>query len=577
MRSPRARALLSVALSGCLCAAGASLGAAGPAATCAALVPWIVALERARTWRAAAGLAALMAAVFVVAVFPWFPGAVARYSGGSTGLIWALFVLGSPVLAPQLFAFALVRWTVLHGARAGRPAGAGDRVRAAIAACGAFVAADVFFPKLFFDTLGIGLSPSSLLRQGADIAGVHGLTVLALAVNVLLAEAVLRAVPSLADSISDEDTKSAQTPRDPTSGPWPRRAAAPAGAALALLAVAALYGAVRTGGFHDVDPERTILVGAVQANLTAYDKLRAEQGAAGAMAAILDRHVGMSRELLGDGPVHVLVWPETVYPTTFGTPKGEGAKVFEDALRDFVAASGVPLVFGAYEADGDREHNAMFFAQPGDRGLAVESYRKRMLFPLTEWVPEAIDSPWLRRTLPWTGRWSRGPGPRTVKLGVPGQPAVSVLPLVCYDAVVPDHVAAGAALGADMIVTISNDAWFPSERAAELHLASAALRSVETRLPQVRVTVSGISALILPAGDIPARSGWETAAKMRVEVPLFARAAPPARWLAPWLGPVAGLAALALIADAVRRARGARAVNPGSATPGSRERRRKKR
>lgn len=584
MVSPRAQAVVAVALSGGLCAVGASLGPAAPAATCVALVPWILALDRARTWRATMGLAALMAAVFVGVVFPWFPGAVARYSGGSSAGVWCLFVAASPLLAPQLFAFAAVRRIVLSG-------GARDHVRAAIAACGAFVAVDALFPKLFFDTLGIGLSSSSLLRQGAEVAGVHGLTVLALAVNELVAAAVRRAVPAIGGGMPLDPV---EAPLRPESGAvvW-RRAAAPMGAALGVLAAAAIHGAIRLHTWREREPETTVLLGGVQANLTAYDKLRAEHGAFEAMDAIVGRHLRMSREILDEGPVDVIVWPETVYPTTFGAPKGEGARVFEAAVRDFVAASGVPLVFGAYEANGAREHNTAFFLEPRDV-LGGQRYAKRMLFPLTEWVPEAIDSPWLRRTLPWTGRWSRGPGPRTFELELRGRPPVRMLPLICYDAVVPGHVAEGAALGADMIVTLSNDAWFPSVQAAELHLASAALRSVETRLPQVRVTVSGISAVIAPTGEILARSGWETPAKLRVEVPIFARGAPPARWLAPWLGPVAGLAALALVGDALRRARSAPrgeerggtappapstpgAATRGAAPPGSRERRRKKR
>ena len=44
---------------------------------------------------------------------------------------------------------------------------------------------------------------------------------------------------------------------------------------------------------------------------------------------------------------------------------------------------------------------------------------------------------------------------------------------------------------------MSNDSWFTDYPVgARLHLAVAAFRSIETRLPQVRVTTNGLSAVI---------------------------------------------------------------------------------
>src|SRR5262249_24767107 len=157
----------------------------------------------------------------------------------------------------------------------------------------------------------------------------------------------------------------------------------------------------------------------------------------------------------------------------------------------------VPLVFGAYDVEAGREFNAAFFlTASADNRVSSSAYRKRMLFPLTEWVPDALDADWLRRALPWTGRWSRGPGPEVIKIALPDGRSISVVPLICYDVLFPGFVASAARRDADLIVTLSNDSWFPDERAPKLHLISAAFRSIETRLPQVRATNSGISAMI---------------------------------------------------------------------------------
>jgi len=87
------------------------------------------------------------------------------------------------------------------------------------------------------------------------------------------------------------------------------------------------------------------------------------------------------------------MWPETVYPTTFGTPKSEDGAAFDHEIAGFVARSGVPLVFGSYDSEGDDEFNAAMLLEPeADGRLRLDIYRKPFLFPLTEGVPASFDS-----------------------------------------------------------------------------------------------------------------------------------------------------------------------------------------
>ena len=60
---------------------------------------------------------------------------------------------------------------------------------------------------------------------------------------------------------------------------------------------------------------------------------------------------------------------------------------------------------------------------------------------------------------------------------------------------------------------MSNDSWFTDHpQGAELHLAVAAFRSIETRLPQFRVTSNGYSAVIDATGTRACRRrAWATA------------------------------------------------------------------
>jgi apolipoprotein N-acyltransferase len=275
----------------------------------------------------------------------------------------------------------------------------------------------------------------------------------------------------------------------------------------------------------------------VQANITAYDKMAAQRGTFDAVNRILDAHFALSRQVIEEpAPLDLLVWPETVYPTSYGAPRTEAAAALDRAIDDMVAVTAVPLVFGSFDRDGADEYNAAFFLRPRAGGVAHEAYRKSVLFPMTEHVPVWLDAGWVRRALPWTGRWTPGPGPRVMRFELRGGVPIAVAPFICSEVTESRYVAA-AADEADLLLTISNDAWFPDETAPRLHLLIAAFRSVETRRPQLRATNSGISALILPSGELRAATGFGRRAAFRVEVPRPARRATLIVALGDWLGP----------------------------------------
>ncbi|MFO0592340.1 MAG: apolipoprotein N-acyltransferase [Polyangiaceae bacterium] len=496
-------------------------------------VPWLFALDRLTRTKHALAAGALLSAVFVALVLPWFPAAVGRYTGAPSALLWVLYLALAPLVEPQIVAFALSR-RLLRG-----DGSALSRARAAVGGAFVWVAVEKACPKLFFDTLGQGFYPSPLLRQAADLAGVHGLTLAAL----LVAEAILAA----AAPAKEPDKASFRGAHLDRYRPL---VVALVGVAMWLGHGASRRAALSAPATAHVD------IGVVQANITAYEKLRAEKGAFETVAYILDTHVAMSDELLKAHKSDFVVWPETVYPTTFGSPKSEAGETFDRAIEAYSATRRIPLVFGAYDAEDGLEYNATFFLSPrGEERPSRAVYRKHLLFPLTEWVPAALDSPGLRRAFPWLGTWSRGPGARVVPYSLPGREPLRVLPLICYDALSSSLVAEGASSGADVIVTLSNDSWFPDERAPRLHLISAALRSVETGLAQVRATNSGVSAVISPTGDIEGQTPWDAAKTMVARVTVASAAPPPAvRW-GPRLGPIAWVVAALLLLQAWRSGR----------------------
>jgi apolipoprotein N-acyltransferase len=78
--------------------------------------------------------------------------------------------------------------------------------------------------------------------------------------------------------------------------------------------------------------------------------------------------------------------------------------------------------------------------------------------------------------------------------------------LICYESVFPDLARGAVKGGANILVNITNDAWYGDSSAPYQLLAMTAMRAVETKTPMVRVANTGISAVIEPTGAITDRT-----------------------------------------------------------------------
>jgi apolipoprotein N-acyltransferase len=480
-----------------------------------ALVPWLLALNAIETMMFALASAVLMAVAFELSMFAWFGAAFGAYVG--LGALPATLILAAlaPLLQPQLLAFALTRHLV------GRHKG---MILGALAGASAWVGCEWLLPKLLGDTLGHGLWASATLRQMADLGGAAGLSFLLLLVNEALAAAFQSRNQGARANIR------------------------PILTAAALLAIMAGYGAWRLAALRSMQAEDTpaARIGLIQPNIIDYERRRQQEGAYAVIRQVLDTHYAMSVHAVREKGAEALVWSETVYPTTFGSPKSEDGAALDREILDFVRTLGVPLVFGSYDRDAFGEYNAAAFVTP-DRGL-LGHYRKTHLFPLTERVPGLLDGSLLRRWLPWAGSWQPGSGARIFPLRIPGNREVDVLPLICLDDVRSALAIDGARLGAQAILALSNDSWFTGHpQGARLHLAVAAFRSIETRLPQLRVTTNGLSAVIDESGEVVARTEMGQQAVLVGKIAVREPSAALMVRLGDWVGK-AGLAFLLLLA-----------------------------
>lgn len=126
-------------------------------------------------------------------------------------------------------------------------------------------------------------------------------------------------------------------------------------------------------------------------------------------------------------------------------------------------------------------------------------YHKQHLVPFGEYVP--LES-WLRGLIKFfdmpMSDFSAGPaGQAPLRAG-----AITLAPFLCYEIVYPDLVRLGRA---DVLLTLSNDAWFGHSLGPLQHLQMAQMRALENGRPLIRATSNGVTALIDAQGRITAR------------------------------------------------------------------------
>jgi len=259
--------------------------------------------------------------------------------------------------------------------------------------------------------------------------------------------------------------------------------------------LALIYGEVRIKqverAFQD-KPE--IRVGIVQGNIDQGVKWSPDYFWAG-----IYRHKALSQSLLKE-PKELLIWPESVVTSFFNQHWQERDEVV-DVLSDFNAY----LLFGsiAREVKNDKRfyYNSAYLLSPNGKEL-IGRYDKIHLVPFGEYIP-------MRRLLFWVDAIAGGntgassPG-REIK--VFETPGFKIACVICYELIFPNLVRKFVKQGAEIMSTITNDAWFGKTSAPYQHNSQMVFRAVENRVYFLRSANTGISSISDPVGRILAQT-----------------------------------------------------------------------
>ncbi len=204
----------------------------------------------------------------------------------------------------------------------------------------------------------------------------------------------------------------------------------------------------------------------------------------------------------------LVVWPEAAATFLFQPDDRYPAGDVEDsAYRERLIQEarniGIPILFGAPALDVKNDRIVGFANRAylvNAQGQVAGWYDKIQLVPFGEYVPlRSVFGFFVNRIVHGFGDMI--PGAKQTLFEVKG---AKLGVLICYESIFPDLSRRAVKRGADVLVNITNDAWYGTSSAPYQLLAMAAMRSAETKVPMVRVANTGFSAIIQPDGRITA-------------------------------------------------------------------------
>lgn len=335
-----------------------------------------------------------------------------------------------------------------------------------------------------WNAVGQSAMPVPLLMQSVSVVGMEGMNALALFVF---------AMPALL--AADRDRLR--------------------GAVLAALLIAAHagFGAWRLSADAGA-PETLATVRIVQPSI-----LQTEKWDAAEQDRIFATYLEMTARPSADGrPPDLIVWPETAVP--FVLSERPDALV---ALGELIGPEQT-LLAGAVRTEGGpagRYYNAVVAVNGA--GETFDAVDKLHLVPFGEYLPLSglLSRLGLRQIVQSVAAFSPGAERHAIEAG----PGVRVLPFICYEIIFP-HVAGHGEIDADILLNVTNDAWFGDTPGPYQHLRQAQIRAVEAGRPLVRAANNGISAVIDARGRILDAFAVDAVGVLDVAVPRQRLASP---------------------------------------------------
>ncbi|OGP12929.1 MAG: apolipoprotein N-acyltransferase [Deltaproteobacteria bacterium GWA2_50_8] len=258
---------------------------------------------------------------------------------------------------------------------------------------------------------------------------------------------------------------------------------------LILLILTLTYGFFRFNHFENTTPKQeTLNVAYIQGNIS--QGLKWEETL---QDRILSKYQFLSQKALEESskPVDLIVYPETAYPHLLRHSK-------LNRVESFVK---VPSLWGLNTFDADptspfkiKLFNSALLLDEASESLGI--YHKTHLVPMGEYVPLKKIFFFVDKIVPGFMDFTPGRPGQLLRLHQKALLGVTI----CYEDSFPEISRSFVKNGADLLINITNDAWYGKSSAPYQHLTFSQFRAVETRRWLVRSTNTGVSAVVDPLG-----------------------------------------------------------------------------
>ena len=438
-----------------------------------AFVPLFWALHHAATLRRAVFYGWLMGFAAHLVGFHWLVYTISAFGGFPYAVSVIVFVTYAAMQAVQMAIFALLVRGVGFGPLQIFPAVL-------------WVPLEFLFPLLFPWHVSNSQVLFSWFVQSADLVGPYGASFIILWFNA----AVFRA------ALASKEARSQQL-------------LAIAYAALSVV-ISVFYGVQRLGSVtEEMAGARKLSVAAVQGNIDVdlkWNPLRAKSN--------LEKHLKLTAELEA---TPLVIWPESAIeewvPEELPQLPPQVMPLFKSERTFFIF--GAKSFRGKLGAPGMKAYNTAFFTDA--KGKVLSRYHKQVLLAFGEYLPfSRILS--LLPAMPFADGFTAGPGPVVFHLGR----GVRIAPLICYEDLMPDLSRKFVSeTRANLLVNLTNDAWYGRSVGPWQHLRLAQMRAIETRRSLLRVTNTGVTSLVNAKGELVQTLPMFTAAVMQSEVDIL--------------------------------------------------------